>query len=57
MGKPEKKKPLGSVDGRITLKQNFMKWDGEHGMDWIHMAQERDRWLVLVKAVMNLWVP
>jgi hypothetical protein len=27
------------------------------GMDWIDMAQDRDRWLVLVNAVMNLWVP
>jgi hypothetical protein len=27
------------------------------GMDWIDMAQDRDRWRVLVNAVMNLWVP
>jgi hypothetical protein len=27
------------------------------GMDWIDLAQERDRWLALVNAVMNLWVP
>jgi hypothetical protein len=26
-------------------------------MDWIDMAQDRDRWLALVNAVMNLWVP
>ena len=63
MGKPEKKKPLGSVAGRIILKQNFKKWDGKHGMDWIHLAQERDRWrerdrwMVLVNVVMNLRVP
>jgi len=24
------------------------------GMDWIHLAQDRDRWQVLVNVVMNL---
>jgi hypothetical protein len=27
------------------------------GMDWIDMAQDRDRWWAVVSAVMNLWVP
>ena len=27
------------------------------GMDWIDLAQDRDRWQALVNAVMNLWVP
>jgi hypothetical protein len=29
-------------------------WDG---MDRIHLAQERDKWQILVKKVMNLQVP
>jgi len=30
---------------------------GSGYMDWIGLAQDRDRWRTLVIAVMNLWVP
>jgi hypothetical protein len=29
-------------------------WDG---MDWIHLAQDKDQWRALVNTVMNLCVP
>jgi hypothetical protein len=34
------------VDGRIILRWIFRKCDG--GMDWIDLAQDRDRWLAVV---------
>ena len=41
-----------SINGRIILRRIFKKWDGD--MDWIDLAQDRDRWRGLVNAVMNL---
>jgi len=41
------------VGGRIILKWIFVKWDGGV-MDWIAVAEDRDRWRALVNAVMNL---
>jgi hypothetical protein len=42
------------VDGRIGLKWIFKKWDG--GMNWIELAQYKERWRALVNAVMKLRV-
>jgi len=42
------------VDGRIILSWIFTKWDV--GMEWIDLAQNRNRWRVLVNAVLNLRV-
>jgi len=49
--KPEGKRSLG----RIILGLLFRK--GYGGTDWIELAQDRDRWLALVNAVLNLRVP
>jgi len=43
------------VDGRIMVRSVFRKWVG--GVDWIDLAQDRDRWRALVNAVMNIRVP
>jgi hypothetical protein len=54
VGKPEGKRPLGRP--RFRWEDNI-KMDlqevGCGGMDWIELAQDRDRWRVLVNAVMN----
>jgi hypothetical protein len=43
------------VDGRIILKMD--RDVGWGSMDWIDLAQDRDRWWAVVNAVMNLQVP
>jgi hypothetical protein len=54
VGKPEGKRPLGrpGIDWRIIFRRIFMKWDGS--MDWIDLAQDRDRWRDVLNEVMNL---
>ena len=43
------------VDGRIILRWIFRTW--YVGINWIELAQDRDKWPALVNAVMNLGVP
>ena len=54
-------------EGKRTLERSRRRWvnnirmylqEGERGyMDWIGLAQDRDKWRTLVSAVMNLRVP
>jgi len=55
--KPEEKRPLGRH--RRRWKDNIKVYLQElgWGMDWLDPTQNRDRWMVLVKAVMNVRAP
>ena len=56
--KPEGKRPLGRPRHRWEDNINMdLQEVGCGGMDWIELAQDRDRWRALVNAVMNLRVP
>jgi hypothetical protein len=57
VGKLEGKRPLGRPRRRW---ENGIRMDlgviGLRGVDWIRLAQDRDRWRAVVSAVMNLRV-
>jgi hypothetical protein len=57
VGKPEGRRPLARprrwwVDDIKTDLREI----GWGGIDWIHLAEDRNQWRVLVNTVMNLWV-
>jgi hypothetical protein len=58
VGKPEGRRPLGRPRCRwvdnIKMDHEKIGWGD---VDWIVLAQDRDKWRALVNVVMNLQVP
>jgi hypothetical protein len=56
--KPEEMTPLGRPrhrwEGNIRMDLGEKLWEG---VDWTHLAQERDQWWTLGNIVMNLQIP
>jgi hypothetical protein len=55
LGKPEGKRSLGRPRRRWV--ENIRMDLAEAGLDWIGLAQDRNRWRALVNSVLNLRVP
>jgi hypothetical protein len=57
---------VGKPEGKRALERPRRRWEdvirmdlreiGLGGVDWIQLAQDRDRWWAVVSAVMNLRV-
>jgi hypothetical protein len=58
VGKPEGRRPLGRPRHRWldNIRRDLVEV-GWSDMDWIGLAQDRDRWRALVNSVLNLRVP
>jgi hypothetical protein len=57
MGRPEGRRALGRprrrLEGNIKINIEDVGW----GVDWIELAEDRDRWRAVMNVVMNLRVP
>jgi hypothetical protein len=57
VGKPERKRPLGRPRNRWEHIRLDRRGIGCEGVDWIYLAQDRDKELALVNKIINLRVP
>jgi hypothetical protein len=58
MGKPQGRRPLGRPRRRWldNIRMDLVEV-GLGDVEWIRLAQDRDRWRALVNSVLNFWVP
>jgi hypothetical protein len=58
VGKPDGNRPIGRPRRRWedNIKMDLREI-GFGGLDWTHLAHDRDRWLALVNTIMKLRVP
>jgi hypothetical protein len=56
--KHEEKKPLGRLKHRwednIRMDLTEIWWEG---VEWMHLAQDRNQWQAIVNTVKKCWVP
>jgi len=57
VGKPERKRVLGIPNLKREDNIKDVLQERAWVVYWIDLAQDRDKWRVLVNTVMNLWVP
>jgi hypothetical protein len=58
VGKPEGRRPLGRPRRRWVVDIRMDLGEVGHGdIEWIGLAQDRNRWRTLVNSVLNLRVP
>jgi hypothetical protein len=57
VGRPEGRRPLERPRRRWEDIKIHLREIGFGDVDWINLAQDRDRWRAVVNTVMNLRVP
>jgi len=60
-------KLVRKLEGKRPVEKPRCKWEdnikvdlkemGSEDVDWMHLAQDRDKWWASVNMVMNIWVP
>jgi hypothetical protein len=59
MGKPEGRgtlvRPRSKLEDYSKMDLRVVGWGGD--MDWVDLAQDRDRWWTLLIALVNRWIP